>query len=173
MLPPANRALLTPPVGHPRSGRFATEFLYPGDVETGRRLDAVADVLCAIFFLARAAQALPAPPSSQERSRMLGNLLAEEYVDADVRRQWREHILARDAESASQPRTRQRTEPRAKFVVRAISGLCERHFGAPMHEVARKVATALGFTAGARGGLTREVSRSACRIREVVAAPQE
>ncbi len=159
----AERALLTPPVGRPRSGRFAIEFLYPGDVGTGLRLDAVADLLSATFFLLRAAQGLPTPLSSAERSKMLGNLLAEDNGDADVLVRWARRVLACDAMSASQPRMRSRTDPRAKFVVCEVSRLCKLHFGAPMHGVGTTIATKLGVTAGARGALTREVSRSARR----------
>jgi hypothetical protein len=165
ILPRANRALLTPPVGHPRCGRFAITFLYPDNAETGRRLEAVADVLSGIFFVMRAAKALPEPISNKERGRMLADLLAQKNVDPGVA-QW---ILVREAQSASQPRTRRRTDTRAKFIVCAISRLCERHFGAPMDEVSSRIAMSLGCTAGARGALTREVSRSARRARKVVA----
>jgi hypothetical protein len=163
MWPSAERAPLTLPIGRPRSGRFAIEFLNPGDVETGMRLEAVADLLSATFFLLRTAQALPSPLSSAKRSGMLGDLLAEGSLDADVRVQWARRVLACEAHSASQPRMRRRTEPRAKFVVCEVSRLCELHFGAPMHGVVATIATKLGVTAGARGALTREVSRSARR----------
>jgi hypothetical protein len=163
MWPSAERAPLTRPIGRPRSGRFAIEFLNPDDVETGMRLEAVADLLSATFFLLRTAQALPSPLSSAKRSGMLGDLLAEGSVDADVRVQWARRVLACEAHSASQPRMRRRTEPRAKFVMCEVSRLCELHFGAPMHGVVATIATKLGVTAGARGALTREVSRSARR----------
>jgi hypothetical protein len=162
ILPLAQRAPLTPPVGRPRSGRFAIAFLNP-DIETGMRLEAVADLLSATFFLLRTAQGLPTPLSSAQRSRMLCDLLAEDNGEADVRVRWARRVLAGDVQSASQRRTRRRTDPRAKFVVCELSRLCERHFGAPMHDVVTTIATNLGVTAGARGALTREVSRSARR----------
>jgi hypothetical protein len=160
ILPLAQRAPLTPPVGRPRSGRFAIAFLNP-DIETGMRLEAVAEVLSATFFVLRAA--LPTPLTSAERSRMLCDSLADDNVDADVRVRWARRVLADDVQSAAQRRTRRRTDPRAKFVVCELSRLCERHFGAPMHDVVTTIATKLGVTAGARGALTREVSRSARR----------
>jgi hypothetical protein len=129
----------------------------------------VADVLLGIFSIMRAAQALPEPPSNEERGRMLADLLAQENVDAGVRLRLAQWVLACEAQSASQPRTRQRTDPRAKFVVCAISRLCERHFGAPMDEVSTRIAISLGCTAGPRGALTREVARSARRARKVAA----